>query len=102
MSWLIPSIALAALCSGVPQDGDRPFVEILQSTGALDGPSESGMQVPRWERVRLELRIANRVATAVGELELEISLVSLGGATANAIPGWSFKEKLPDQSHRRQ
>jgi tetratricopeptide (TPR) repeat protein len=71
-------------------EDDRPYVEILQSSGAIDGPAEGGLSVPRWERVRLELRVENRLRLEVHDLELDVALVSPGDGTT-VIPGWSFR-----------
>ncbi len=82
------------------EESDRPYVEILQSTGAIDGPSEGGIAVPRWERVRIELRVENRLAVEVRDLEVELALVSASGAKeseALPIPGWSFRETFEDR-----
>lgn len=82
------------------EESDRPYVEILQSTGAIDGPSEGGIAVPRWERVRIELRVENRLAVEVRDLEVELALVSASGAKeseALPIPGWSFRETFLDR-----
>ncbi|HXV37390.1 MAG TPA: hypothetical protein VEC18_09580, partial [Myxococcota bacterium] len=88
--------ALASLSSSAAADeSDRPYVEILESTGAIDGPSEIGIAVPRWERVRLELRVVSRLSVEVRDLEVEVALVSASGAKESEgapIPGWSFKE----------
>lgn len=88
-------IAVALIAA--PADEDRPYVEILESTGAVDGPAESGAGVPQWERVRMELRVENRLSVDIGGLELDIALVSAGtDDDANVIPGWSFREELTD------
>lgn len=74
-------------------------VEILQGAAAIDGPSEGGVTLPTWERVRVELRIKNRLSVEVRDLELEIALVSSAGtaeASAAVIPGWSFRETFSD------
>ncbi len=84
--------------SGRPRSGegdDRPYVEILQSTGAIDGPAKGGLSIPRWERMRLDLQVENRLQVDIDKLELEIGLVSSARADdteSSVIPGWSFKE----------
>lgn len=83
------------------EESDHPYVEILQSSGAIDGPSESGIAVPRWERVRLEMRVVNRLPVEVRDLEVEVALVSASGAKkseALPIPGWSLKETFDSQA----
>ncbi|MEQ9498626.1 MAG: hypothetical protein RIT81_17245 [Deltaproteobacteria bacterium] len=85
------------LAAAAADDADRPYVEILESTGAVDGPAESGVGVPTWERVRMELRVENRLQVDVTGLELDIALVSAAKDDApNVIPGWSFREELTD------
>lgn len=90
------SAALTVLLLGpaAPGDDDLPYVEILQSVGAIDGPAEGGLAVPRWERVRLELRVENRLSLEVRDLELEVALVSPDDQSS-VIPGWSFRAQLP-------
>lgn len=73
---------------------DRPLVQILASSGAVDGPAEGGIAAPRWEQVRIELKVENHLQADVRDLELEVALVSAGGA--EAIPGWTFKEVLSE------
>ncbi len=74
-------------------EDQKPHVEILESSGAIDGPG-GGIQVtPRWERVRLDLEVVNRLSSNVHQLELQVSLVSAQtGAEGRRAPfaGWSF------------
>jgi tetratricopeptide (TPR) repeat protein len=90
--------AALALAAQTTDESDRPFVEILQSTGAIDGPSEAGAAVPRWERMRLELRVENRLPVEIRDIEVEVALVSASGVGEEAavIPGWTFKEVFAD------
>lgn len=91
------AILSMVVAQAAPDDGDRPFVEILESTGAVDGPAEAGTGVPRWERVRMELSVANRLSVDVSDLDLMVALVSAGSAEDDArgvIPGWSFRQEL--------
>jgi tetratricopeptide (TPR) repeat protein len=93
-------VPLLFVAAAENEESDRPYVEILQSTGAIDGPSEGGIAVPRWERVRIELRVENRLAVEVRDLEVELALVSASGAKeseALPIPGWSFRETFEDR-----
>ena len=83
--------ALLAEAGRLAKDG--AFVQILQSVGAIDGPSEGGLAIPRWERVRLELKVENRLPIEVRDLELEVALVSPEDETS-VIPGWSFGTKI--------
>jgi tetratricopeptide (TPR) repeat protein len=88
-------LAVLMLGPAAPEgEEDRPYVEILQSSGAIDGPAEGGLSVPRWERVRLELRVENRLRIEVHNLELDVALVSPGDGTS-VIPGWSFRAQAP-------
>lgn len=94
---LAPTIVFFAILAAAEggDESDRPFVEILQSTGAIDGDSEAGISVPRWERMRLEMRVANRLAAEVRDIEVEVALVSASGSKesqTSPIPGWSFKQ----------
>src|SRR5258708_3265622 len=101
-AWLFAfALISAAPASALVQaeDGEAPYVEILESRGAIDGPSEGGVALPTWERVRVELRVKNRLSVEVRDLEVEIALVlssGTGEATATPIPGWSFKETFQD------
>lgn len=86
-----PVLGPALLLALFGADGsDRPYVQILASSGAVDGPAEGGIVAPRWEQVRIELKVENRLEAEVHDLELEVALVSAGGT--EAIPGWTFKE----------
>ncbi len=88
---------LVLIAAAAADEGDRPYVEILESTGAVDGPAESNVGVPKWERVRMELRVENRLQVDVTGLELDIALVSAAkDDDPNVIPGWSFREELTD------
>jgi tetratricopeptide (TPR) repeat protein len=101
------AIVLGAMCASAesspspsPDGDDAPYVEILQSGGAIDGPSEGGVSLPTWERVRLDLHVKNRLGVEVRDLEVEVALVSTSGTgetTAQVIPGWSFKEVFSEQ-----
>lgn len=94
---LVALLLLAPMAATTADEGDRPYVEILESTGAVDGPAESNVGVPRWERVRMELRVENRLQIDVTGLELDIALVSAAkDDDPNVIPGWSFREELTD------
>jgi tetratricopeptide (TPR) repeat protein len=98
LAWLF-AYALVSEPPREPEEGDAPYVEILESRGAIDGPSEGGVALPTWERVRVELRVRNRLAVEVRDLEVEIALVlssGTGEATAMPIPGWSIREVFQD------
>ena len=69
---------------------DGPGSPADRIDGHVDGPAEGGLSVPRWERVRLELRVENRLRLEVHNLELDVALVSPGDGTT-VIPGWSFR-----------
>ncbi len=85
--WLL--LALSA-------DGEPALVRVVASSGAVDGPAEIGSGAARWERVRIELEIENRIGTEIGDLELEIGLYAAGDDSA--IPGWSFRERVQDRA----
>lgn len=93
--------ALLGLLLAVPSEdeADRPHVRILESRGALEGPSEGGVALPTWEHVRVELRVTNQLPVPVRDLEVEVSLVLASGAGSEGaapIPGWSFREVLAE------
>lgn len=76
---------------------EPPPVEIIVSTGAVDGPVVGAVPRPTWERVRLELRVKNRLARQIRDLEVELMLMSSPGPSAKrAIPGWSFQQKFSE------
>lgn len=70
--WWALAIAL------VGASDDRPFVEIVSDRGAVDGAGTA--QSARWDRVKLELDVENRLSEAVRDLSLEVSLVRPQGA----------------------
>ena len=86
-AWLGPTASAHAAKDG-------PAVEIVASAGAVDGPEATAVGRPKWERVRLELRVKNRLAQNISDLEVELSLVPANGAKS-PIPGWSFRVVFP-------
>ncbi len=68
--------------------GDGPYVTIRDSAGAVAG---------RWEGVRIEMFVQNRLPADVTELEVEVGLVSApkGGQGEQPIPGWRFDQSFP-------
>ncbi|MCK6550397.1 hypothetical protein L6R52_31460, partial [Myxococcota bacterium] len=99
LGWAAAQSSGGTTSAALDDEGDKPLVEILQSNGALDGPAESAVAVPRWERLRLELRVENRLPAEITDLEVEVALVSSAGAAdpaASAIPGWTFRETRAD------
>jgi tetratricopeptide (TPR) repeat protein len=83
---------LAMLAATAPDEGG--LVEIRESAGSVDGPAEAGLGAPRWERLSLELRVANRLSAQVEDLEVEVALLRAGGQ--DVIPGWTFRRTLDD------
>lgn len=88
LAWLGP----LAICAGAEVE-DPPYVEILQDLGAIDGPSEGPVAAPSWERVRLDLKIANRLPHEVRAVEVEVKLVHAAVKEA-AVPGWIFPHEM--------
>ena len=92
---MLGALAIFAALAGATPDEDRPYVEILQDLGAIDGPADAAVGVPQWERVRLELQLANRLPYPVEGLEVEVKLVHATREEAD-IPGWTFRETIED------
>lgn len=84
-----------ALAAQAPAEDDAPYVEIIQDLGAIDGPSEGAVGLPNWERVRIDLKVLNRLPFEVQGLVVEVRLVH-ATRDEGAIPGWSFKETVDD------
>lgn len=85
----------AALAAAPPAGFDGPYVEIVRSQGMLDGPNVGTLAAPRWDTVRLELEVENRLPVEAGDLTLRIELVR-GSSNPQPIPGWSFDVRLED------
>ncbi len=88
LAWL----GLPAISAGAEVE-DPPYVEILQDLGAIDGPADGPVAAPNWERVRLDLKIANRLAHEVRAVEIEVNLVHATVKEA-AVPGWIFPHEI--------
>ena len=81
------------------QPAEAPLLSIIESSGAVDGPLGGHSDRPSWERVRLEVRVQNRLRQRVTDLEIELALLSAVGRPASApIPGWTFREVVADTS----
>ena len=94
---IVGLLVVAVGPSAAAQDDEPPAVEIIATTGAVDGPVAQTNDQPNWERVRLEIRVVNRLRQAVRDLEVELTLLAAGGGTASRpIPGWSFREVFAD------
>ena len=81
-----------ASTAALAQD-DRAFVEILESSGAVDGAGE------RADRLRVTLRIANRLPVPVEDVEVAVVLVTGvrrpdGGEAP--VPGWRIERAFHD------
>ncbi|MBK8011468.1 MAG: HEAT repeat domain-containing protein [Deltaproteobacteria bacterium] len=79
---------------------ESPYVEIVESEGMVDGPSDGPLATPRWDKVGVEIEIRNRLEVPVSSIELEIGLVRarLPASDAHApIAGWSFREKIEEE-----
>lgn len=95
-----PLLALAAGLSvggAARAEPDRPYVEILEDLGAIDGPAEGRIGAPNWERVRLDLQLANRLPVEVRDVALEVRLVHATEEEA-AIPGWTFPREVIEEA----
>ena len=75
--------------SAEDDEGAAPFVEILDSSGTVGAPPGGAQN--RWTRVGVHLRVANRLAVPVDDLEVEVALVTARREAEVAIPGWRFR-----------
>ncbi|MEM7674844.1 MAG: hypothetical protein AAF449_02450 [Myxococcota bacterium] len=89
---LLGVLMLAKATAAAPQaNEERPWVEIIDSTGAVDGPDVSPSDRPFWDRVRLELRIKNRLPKRITRLETELVMLHAASGRNRPIPGWTFR-----------
>lgn len=90
---VLGSFCLAASAKAAGPDADKAYVEILQDLGAIDGPMDGPGAGPSWERVRIDLKVLNRLPITVRNVEVEIRLVHATRDSA-AIPGWTFPRQM--------
>ena len=94
MTLLLLLAALAAEARGPESGEDAPWVEIAESTGAIAGAGD-----PQWERVRLDLKIQNRLPVGIDQIVVAVSLVSKphsAGSSEAPIPGWRLEHAFED------
>ncbi|MEO1232687.1 MAG: hypothetical protein AAFZ18_27705 [Myxococcota bacterium] len=84
---MLPGLAsVVALVLAAPP----AYVEVRSSAGALTG---EGGRPPRWDGLRLELELENRLGVSVSDVIVDVALVESGGESPRAIPGWTFRDQ---------
>lgn len=85
--------ALAIALASISLLAEPPRLEIVSSAGALDGPEASRTSSPEWERMRIELDVANRLSVPARDLVLDVALVETPGphGEPEPIPGWTYR-----------
>jgi hypothetical protein len=70
------------------------FVDVVFSSGVLDGPQQGSLAAPRWDRAAFDLRLRNGLTVEAGDFRFQIELVRADGG--QPIPGWSFDVSMED------